>query len=259
MILKRSYVVIPIFFFILILSGKTALFPDESEHKWVWLNGDWVVQDSRIIEKKGFINPWNYFALLDNNSIISKDYLNKLSSIEFSIAVTNEPFEKDPKKNRPLGTPQEAMASFAIRSPSKQWNYHLYALRLSGDIMNINKVSLIYSDRIDQSKIDKKFNYFVKELAAKDTTLDYNKEHKIKIVFIKNSVEFFINGNSVLKSNVEVSGDNFDGKVAFSSKNIYIKIGDVKVSGDKGILLEDNFSSNTLLINTKTYKRANKK
>lgn len=254
---KIQYKTVFITILITVLTIQLNLFPEEPQNKWNWFNGEWVVENSQIVEKRGWVSPWNYYALVDFNSIISISPLENYSTIEFTLTALNRHPDNTPRGKRELTDNCEFMASFAVTSVKDEWYYHLYGIKISGDKKDLNTVTLVYSDITDRTKkLSEKNNYFMKELASGKFPMGYDREYRVKIEIIKEKITFFLDGKPVLKGSLPAPGH--DGRIGFSSRNLYVKIGNVKVSNNKGIIFQDSFDRDSLFIRKLKVKRADR-
>ena len=86
---------------VLIMSNVLA----KDNNKWQSYTGKWVVGNSRVTETRGAALPWNYYELINNNSIVSLQDFSGYSSIEFTIEI----FDR-------VKSPAEILISFGVRN-----------------------------------------------------------------------------------------------------------------------------------------------
>ena len=222
---------------VLILFTASFVFAKDI-HKWQRFSGRWVVENSRITETNAWPAPWNYYELINNNSLISLKDFSGYSSIEF----TMEMFDR-------VKSPAEILISFAVRSEYKSWLYHIYAFKVSGGFCGINKVSLIHSDMKDKSlPYNTKNNIFINNLAESKVSMKYKKIYNCRIDILGNEAAFFVEGEKVLTG--ALPSDNYKGRIAFSSKNVKLAIDNVRVKKGERIVFEDNFDRDSIYVRT---------
>jgi hypothetical protein len=206
------------------------------KYNWQRFSGKWEIQNSRLIESNATAAPWNYYELLNNNSIISIHPYNDYSTFNYKMEI----FDR-------VNSPAEVSASFNITSDDRQWYYHIYAFKFTGGFWGINNVSLIHSDRADKSKpFSAKNNTFIKIINTADLKLSYGKEYDCRIEFEDNKVSLFIN-NKIAISGILPSA-NHNGRVAFSTKNVKLAIDDVEIKQQDKIIFKDDFSVNSIYV-----------
>jgi len=206
------------------------------DHKWQRLGGKWEVKDSIGAETNGFISPWNYYYLLDLNTIFSLQDFSNYNAIEF----TAEMFDR--KKS-----PVELTVSFAVRSEYKSWYYHMYGLRFTGDFWNIDTVELIHSDRKDKSlPYTVKNNKFVNVLASGDCKIKYGKTYNYRIAFEGEYINLYVNGEKIFAAKRPV--EDISGKIAISSGNAKLAIDRVRVLKDSEVIFEDDFNTDSIYV-----------
>lgn len=230
--MKKTIIIISVLIF-------TSLIPVKSQepgHKWQRVSGIWAINDSRAYETQGRAVVWNYYELLNFNSIISLKPYNNYTDIEIIMNITER-----------VDSPVEVMLSFNITSESQNWNYHLYAFKFTGGYWGINKVSFIHSDREDKTKpFATKNNIFIKEISSADCKIKFNTVSKYRIAFVQNDITLYVNDNKVMS--VPVPEKNYAGKIGISSKNSKIGIDKITVNKDKKVLLEDDFAEDTIFV-----------
>lgn len=187
-------------------------------------------------ETQGKAVDWNYYELLNLNSILSIKTFSNYSSLEFTLNITER-----------IESPAEIMFAFNVTSESKSWFYHMYAFKLTGGYWGINRAALIYSDRADKSRpYTVKNNVFVKELASAECKVKYDRIYTYNIVFEGSNVILYINGEKILSA--PIPEKNYDGKIAFSSRNAKIVIDKITVKNNKQIIFEDDFNENSIFV-----------
>lgn len=230
--MHKKYIIISV---IILLIG-IPIIPQESHHKWQRLSGLWDIKKSHAYETQGRSIDWNYYELLNMNSILSLKPYHNFTSIDFIMNITDR-----------IESPAEIMISFNVTSESQNWFYHLYAFKFSGGYWGINKVSLIHSDRADKSKpFNTKNNTFIKELVSTDCKIKYDKIYNCSITFENKNVSLYINGEKILTT--PIPEKNYDGRIAFSSRNVKIEIDRVTVKNNNQILFEDDFNENSIFV-----------
>jgi len=228
--LKKYLSIIILLFFI------NPAYTQEAQHKWQRYSGKWNVSDSKASEINGWTLVWNFYELLDYNTIISLNPVTGYHSIDVTAEVTER-----------LKTPSEFMISFAVTSESQSWFYHMYAFKFTGGFWGINNVSLIHSDRSDKSKsFDSKSNFFKEELASAEYRMKYNKMYYYRIIFEGTNVSLYINGEKVLSS--PFPEKSHDGRIAISARNAKISVDKVEVKQGNKIVFEDDFTADSIYV-----------
>lgn len=204
--------------------------------KWRRLSGKWKISESELSENRAWTSPWNYYELININSLVTEHPLDNYSKINFDLKI-HDRYE----------SPAEFYISFSVRSPNRFWLYHLYAFKLSGGFWGINKVSFIHSDRKDKTKrVNTKRNTFIKELASKKFRLRYGKKYKAKIKFSGNKVTLYIDGERVLTG--KMPSEDHSGRIAISTKNTKVSIDRIEVKDGNKIVFEDDFDTDSIYV-----------
>jgi len=200
------------------------------------MSGIWEVKNSNAYETQGKAVYWNYYELLNLNSILSLKPFSNYSSLDLVMNITER-----------IESPAEIMIVFNVTSESQSWYYHMYAFKLTGGYWGINKASLIYSDRADKSKpYTIKDNVFVRELASTDCKVKYCKNYTYSVIFEKTDVVLYINGEKILSA--PIPEKNYDGRIAVSSRNAKIAIDRITLKKEKQIIFEDDFNDNSIYV-----------
>ena len=222
--------------FIGMLFTFTFLYSQGKEHRWERLAGKWEVANSKAVEIRSFPPPWNYYYIINCNSILSLQDFKDYNAIEF----TAEMFDREK-------SPVELTLSFAVRSEYKSWYYHIYAFRFTGDFWNIDTVELIHSDRKDRSLSYRvKNNKFVNVLATGDCKIKYGKTYNYRIAFEGDLVNLYLNGEKILSAKRPVK--DISGKIAISSGNAKLAVDRVRVLKDNKVLFEDDFNTDSIYV-----------
>lgn len=175
---------------ILLLPFK-LVFSEEPNFKWDKFGVTWIVSNSQAQPRFAPAAIWSYTELSNYNSITSRNLFKKYDSYTADVSV----FDR-------LKTPSEFAISFAVRSESQSWFYHIYAFKITGGFWGMNKVSFIHSDRLDKTKpFNTKNNTFVKELASAKCSVKYDKKmYNYRIAFQSSDVALYIDGKKVLSA-----------------------------------------------------------
>lgn len=230
--MKKRYLILAV----LILFESIPLLSQEASHKWQRMSGIWEVKNSNAVETQGRAVAWNYYELLNSNSILSLKPFNNYTSIDAVINIMDR-----------IESPAELIISFNITSESKNWFYHMYAFKLCGGYWGINKASLIYSDRSDKSKpFNTKNNTFIKELASADCKVKYDKVYNYRIAFEGTNVVLYINSERVLSA--PFPEKSHDGRIAISAKNAKISVDRIEVKQGDKLIFEDDFDIDTIFV-----------
>ena len=224
------------FFTLLFITISMALLSQESHHKWQKFSGKWIVDNSRAMEVNGWASPWDYYELLEYNSIISLRDFKDYSEISVTANITER-----------MDSPAEVLIPFAITSEHASWFYRMYAFKLSGGFWGINKVSLIFADKNDKSKPPAtKDNRLLNELASASCKVKYGRDYNFKILFENGNVSFFINGEKILCAPFPEK-TNY-GRIAISSKNAKLAIDKVTIKQGENILFFDDFNQDSIYV-----------
>ena len=225
-----------VLFVAIILFFPISITPQEKSHNWQRLGGKWEISESVATEINSFVIPWSYYYILGLNTILSLRDFKDYNAIEF----TAEMFDREK-------SPVELTISFAVRSESKSWYYHIYALRFTGDYWNMDTVELIHSDRKDKTlPYTVKNNKFVNVLAKGDCKIKYGKSYNYRIAFEGNYINLYISGEKIFSAERPV--ENISGRIAISSGNAKLAIDKVRILKDSQVLFEDDFNSDTIYV-----------
>jgi len=208
----------------------------ESHHKWQRFSGKWVVENSRAMEVNGWASPWDYYELIEYNSIVSLQDFKDYSEISISANITER-----------INSLAELLISFAITSESASWFYRMYGFKLSGGFWGINKVSFIFTDKNDKSKPNAtKNNRLVQELASNTCKVKYGRDYNFKILFENGNVALYINGEKVLCAPF-TEKTNY-GRIAISSRNAKVAIDNVEVKKGQDLIFLDDFNEDSIYV-----------
>ncbi len=221
-------------FFCFIIFFTTQTF--SADYKWQRMSGKWEIKNSRLTEKKAYTSPWNYYELLNMNSIVSMESLKNFDVMEFDFKI-HDRFE----------SPAEFWVSFAVRSPEKKWFYHMYSIRLSGGFWWLGDAHLLYCDRKDKTKkLRTKRNTSIKKLKSESCWFRYGKKYHGKIKFQGKRVSFYIDGEKVLSG--ELPCEDHSGRIALSTKNTRVTIDKILVKNGNEVVFQDDFNSDTIYV-----------
>lgn len=225
---------IAVIIFILAVSFVSA----NENQKWQRFSGKWVVENSRVTETNAWAAPWNYYELINNNSLVSLKDFNGYSSIEYTMEV----FDR-------VKSPAEVLVSFGVRSEYKSWLYHIYGFKISGGFWGLNRVSLIHSDMKNRTlPYATKDNIFINELASEKFRMKYKMKYDCRIDISGNEATLYVDGEKVLTGTLP--SDNYKGRIAFSSKNTKLAIDNVRVKKGDKIIFEDDFNEDSIYVRT---------
>jgi hypothetical protein len=234
---------------VLIFISSLSVYSDAS-FKWIWFGGSWEISENKLYEKKINAIRWDYYELINYNTLISNNPIENFSEFRYSINIS-EPNSSIFKKF----TPFEQMTFFSATSPHLSYYYHLFAVKFTGSKKRIEKISFIKSDIKNSTYgYGQKFNFFVKEISSKKINLEYNKTYNIIIKINNPDITVFIDEEEVLKS--KIPEKSIAGKFGFSSRNAGIEIGPVKIlDKNQEVLFDDDFSQNSIYIPTMKAKK----
>lgn len=215
----------------------------DNNSKWQRYSGKWNISDSKAREINGWAVSWNYYEILDHNSIISVKPLTDFTSLSVGTEM-----------NERMKSPSEFMISFAVTSESKSWYYHMYAFKLYGGFWGMNRVSFIHSDRFDKTKpFNAKNNTFVKELASAKCSIKYDKMYNYRIAFEGTDVALYINDEKILSA--PFPEKSHDGRIAISSRNVKIAVDKVEVKQGNKVIFEDDFNEDSIYVKVMKVRR----
>ena len=232
--MKKKYLVFSLIFLLSVI----PLFSQEKNHNWQRMSGNWEVKDSIASETRGRASNWNYYELLDFNTILSlKDYRD-YTSIEYTINAVKR-----------IDSPTEIMLPFAVTSESASWFYHMYAFKITGDFWNMDKVAFIYSDRLDKTQpLATKNNWFVKELASANykDRVKYDKAYNYKVAFEFGNAVLYINGDKVLST--PFLEKNYKGRIGISARNVRIAVDKIEIKRGDQTVFADDFNEDSIYV-----------
>lgn len=187
-------------------------------------------------ETRGGAITWNYYDLLNYNTIISTESFQNYSS-----------FSVDANIIKKLQSPSEFMISFAVTSESKSWYYRIYAFKVTAGFWGINKISFIHSDRKDKTRpFTAKNNTSTKELASAKCSIKYDKMYNYRIAFEGENVVLYLDNKAILS--YKFPEKSYEGRIAISSRNVKLAVDNVEIrKGDK-IIFHDNFDKDSILV-----------
>jgi hypothetical protein len=232
-IMKSSSRII-IWFCLIISLSFSAAFGQDVVYRWISIAGKWETRKDNkeifLIESKSKTYNHGYSELINYNSLISQDVIIEPSLIQFSFSMSS-----------PANTTEQL---FFFNSDDFR---SFYAFKLAGDGKKISKISLI-SSKINDTTLPRaiKNNFTVSEMAAKECSLDYNKDFASEIAINKRkkTLAFKVNGKELLSTNLP--NDISSGKIGFSNRNAVLKIAGLKVYSGKKVVFEDDFSTDSI-------------
>jgi len=201
--------------------------------KWVHISGKWSVDEINnkkyLVENKVSSYRWGYSEINNHNSIISKEIFKKYTNIKFTLKV-QQPLEKD----------IIIMFLFAFKNP-----LDFYAFRFVGKDKMISNIQLINSKIKNKSMgVQSKWNFSISELVNKDINFEFNKDNNVEIKLLNRKILLYLNNKITIDMPTDDVLDN--GRIGFSSSNVRILIGDVKLYSGKGIIFEDDFVNSSV-------------
>ncbi|MCX7679712.1 MAG: hypothetical protein N2316_10910 [Spirochaetes bacterium] len=195
---------------------------------WRSINGLWeVVKGEKynyVIDKKVKSYKWGYNELINHNTFVTIDPIEKYDSICFHVKFTE-----------PLKENVRFMIPFSIKEDRV-----FYAFRFIGNENAILKIDFIQSAIKDLSKpIEVKWNFEVKELKTVEHALAFNIEYFMEIRIERKKTTLLIDKRPVLI--VDVPAEEVDsGKFGFSSLHMKPMIWSIAVMQNrKAVFLED--------------------
>ena len=220
-ILGKNY-----FIFFIILLVTIPLFSQEKNHNWQRVSGKWEVRSSKVFETRGGGLDWNYYELLNFNTLLSLKDFNNYTSINYTINVTKR-----------IKSPTEIMFPFAVTSESGF--YHMYAFKITGDFWNMDNVSFIHSDRLDKTKpFATKNNSFVNTLASAKCKIKYNNVYNYRVAFEGENAVLYIDGKRILSA--PFPEKNRNGRIGISSRNVLLAVDKIEIkTGDQTVFVDD--------------------
>lgn len=231
--MKKNYLLI-----LPLILLSASLFSQLSTSKWQRLSGQWDVVNSSAFQSQPKSILWNYYDILNYNTIVTTLPVTAYDSIEI-ISSLSDRYE----------SPAQFMISFAVTSESQSWFYHSYSFKFTGGFWGIDKVSFIYSDRLDKTKpLATKKNTFVNELASADCKVKYDKVYTYRVAFQDSNVILFINGEKLLSA--PFPEKSYDGRIAISILNVKLALDKVDVKKGQKTVFEDDFLEDSIYVKT---------
>lgn len=224
---------------LLIADGLCAAFAhagaQSSEGPLVWrqINGIWeVVKGDKfnyVIDKKVRSHNWGYNELINHNTFITIEPLEKYDSISFHVKFT-EPLPENVRFMMPFGIKQDR---------------EFYAFRLTGNGNALLKIDFIQSVIKDPSKpATERWNFEIKELKSVEHALAFNSDYHIEIRIEKRKTTLFVEKKPVLTA--DIPAEELDkGKFGFSSLHMKPMIWDIAVKLGRKTVFTENFSEDS--------------
>lgn len=224
-------------FLVLMLFNLISVANANAETKyWNKFGSSWEIKNSIASTVNGYANPWGYYELTNYNSILSIDPIKDFSDIEVIANITER-----------VETPAEFLISFNVTSETQKWYYHMYAFKFTGGYWGLNKVSFIFTDRLDKTRpMDTKNNTFVKELGTADFKIKYEKMYTYRISFEGADIALYINDEKVISA--PFPEKSHDGLIAVSAKNAKIAIDKIEVKKENKVIFKDDFNEDSILV-----------
>ena len=72
---------------IILLILINPAYNQDKQHKWQRYSGKWSISDSKAVESNGWTLVWNFYELLDYNTILSLNPLTDFNSINITASV----------------------------------------------------------------------------------------------------------------------------------------------------------------------------
>jgi hypothetical protein len=226
------------------------VYSEKEEYIWTKISGKWgIVEEEKknyAAETRAIPNVWNYNELLNYNSIASINTIENYSSINFSIISVS-----------PKAYPVELILFFSLKKYDKDPYKDFYAFKVKGDEKGFNKIIFISSEVKDKTKPqNEKNNFIVKELSFIETSLEYNKEYRVEIKFKKNKAMLLFDGKKLFEASAAESLTS--GLIGFGGRGSELKLSDVRVYSGRKIVLQDDFSKDTIKIPKIIFKKVSK-
>ncbi|MCL1865491.1 MAG: hypothetical protein FWF73_06750 [Spirochaetes bacterium] len=226
--MKKKYLVFSIIFLVAV-----PLFSQEKYHKWMRVAGKWEIKDSKAFETRGRGLDWNYYELLNFNTILTLKGFNNFTSIDYTVNLVKR-----------VQSPTEIMFPFAV---SEIDFYHIYAFKITGDFWNMDRVSFIFSDRLDKTKpFETKNNIFVNELASAKCKVKYDKVYNYRIAFEEKNAVLYINGDKILSA--PFPENSYNGRIGISSRNVKIAVDKIEIKNGDKTVFEDDFNEDSIYV-----------
>lgn len=230
--IKRTLITIILFIIIAITIFTIHSPAQESAPTLVWrqVNGIWeVVQGEKfnyVIDKKVKSHKWGYNELINHNTFITIEPLEKYDSLAFNVKFT-EPLKEDVRFMIPFGIKEDRV---------------FYAFRLTGNENALLKIEFIQSIIKDPSKpVTERWNFEIKELKSADFAFAYNLEHAVEIRIERKKTTLFIDKKPVLA--VDIPTEEVEsGKFGFSSLHMKPMIWAIAVKHGRKTVFAEDFS-----------------
>lgn len=215
---------------------SVSLFSQTANSKWKRLSGQWDITNSTAVQSQPKAIIWNSYEILNYNTITTLQPLNQYDSFEIKSTL----FDR-------YESPSQFMISFAVTSESQSWYYHMYAFKFTGGFWGMNRVSFIFSDRLDKTKpFPTKNNTFVKELASAECKIKYGKIQTYRVEFKDSTVILYVDGQKILSA--PFPEKTYDGLLAISSLNIKLAVDKVEVRQGEKPVFEDDFNEDSIYV-----------
>lgn len=197
---------------------------------WRQINGIWEVVSGEkfnyVIDKKVKSYKWGYNELINHNTFITIEPLEKYECIAFNVKFT-EPLKENVRFMMPFGIKHDR---------------EFYAFRLTGNENALLKIEFIQSVIKDPSKpASERWNFEIKELKSVEHALAYNIEHSIEIKIEKKKTKLLIDKHPVLIVDVP-AGEVESGKFGFSSLHMKPMIWAITVKQGRKTVFSEDFS-----------------
>ncbi|MCL2026121.1 MAG: hypothetical protein FWG92_04870 [Leptospirales bacterium] len=225
--------------------------PERADAKWTRMGGTWNIKDGRAIESRGIPVIWDFHELVNYNSLASLPEKNVSPFTEMS-----SKFSLSNVKSNVV----EVLLAFALQSPQASYYYNFYAVRFALAKDGVQTASVIRSQRLDETlPFTAKKNYSIETLFVTDCTLEFNRDHEVRIVKSTGAwhetlkkrcdvITLFIDGKKIF--NVKLHDNDVRGNFAVGARGASISLDHVTVKNRNAIVFADDFSKNSIFTTT---------
>jgi hypothetical protein len=214
----------------------------EFEQKWLRMGGTWNVANGRAFESRGRSSFWDYHELMNFNGLVTDKLESDFTEITSKISLSDVKV-----------TPVEMMLAFDLQSPEMYYFYHFFAVKFIGDKDSIKTVSIIRSDRIDDTlPVRTKKNYKIETLYEQPCELEFGHDYDIKVAKTTGKtgdlLTLYIDGKKIFAEKLPLTG--IKGKFALSARGASLSIDYVIIKNRAAVIFTDDFSENSIFVPT---------
>ena len=202
---------------------------------WMQISGNWNIVSVDglhfLAELKHKPYKWGYSELINNNSIIGMNSIDKWDKISFDFELLDV-FLPNPSFSFVFGLEEQRL-------------FHGLKFVYDTEIKEFSGLKLIESTIVDPKKSYRvKWNFKISEIESSAVAVPFKRKHRFEIKTSRNNYYVFVNKKRVMK----FSSDKplTAGKIGFSSIHVNPLISDLKVYSGSKIVFSDDFSTDTV-------------